>query len=62
MAIRGWSGGALVLGKLPVPERPTYLDFRRVGWFVGLGLTALCDSFLVHIGPSHKEGERKEKR
>ena len=23
---RGWSGGAMVLGKLPVPGRPTYLD------------------------------------
>ena len=22
----GWSGGAKVLGKLPVPGRPTYLD------------------------------------
>ena len=22
---RGWSGGAMVLGKLPVPERPTFL-------------------------------------
>ena len=26
---RGWSGGAKVLGKLPVPGRPTYLDFNR---------------------------------
>ena len=23
---RGWSGGAMVLGELPVPGRPTYLD------------------------------------
>ena len=22
---RGWSGGAMVLGKLPVPKRPTIL-------------------------------------
>ena len=22
----GWSGGAMVLAKLPVPVRPTYLD------------------------------------
>ena len=27
---RGWSGGAKVLGKLPVPGRPTNLDYRRV--------------------------------
>ena len=26
---RGWSGGAKVLGKLPVPGRPTYLDYSR---------------------------------
>ena len=25
----GWSGGAKVLGKLPVPGRPTYLDYSR---------------------------------
>ena len=24
--IQGWSGGAMVLGKLPVPGRPTNLD------------------------------------
>ena len=23
---RGWSGGAMGLGKLPVPGRPTHLD------------------------------------
>ena len=33
---RGWSGGAMVLGKLPVPGRPTNLDQR------GQGLTALA--------------------
>ena len=33
---RGWSGGAMVLGKLPVPGRPTI-------WItVGQGLTALA--------------------
>ena len=25
----GWSGGAMVLGKLPVPKRPTNLDHNR---------------------------------
>ena len=40
----GWSGGAKVLGNLPVPGRPTYLDYSRAraycacsrcgwGWF-----------------------------
>ena len=32
-----------------------------VGWFVVLGLTALCDSISVYIGPSPRERE-KEKR
>ena len=32
---RGWSGGAMVLGKLPVPGRPTLL------MIVGQGPTAL---------------------
>ena len=27
--LRGWSGGAMVLGKLPVPGRPTSLDKSR---------------------------------
>ena len=27
--IRGWSGGAMVLGKLPVPGRPTNFDYSR---------------------------------
>ena len=25
----GWLGGAKVLGKLPVPGRPTHLDYSR---------------------------------
>ena len=33
---RGWSGGAMVLGKLPVPGRPTDLEHSREG------LTALA--------------------
>ena len=28
-ALWEWSGGAMVLGKLPVPGRPTYLDKSR---------------------------------
>ena len=30
-AVRGWSGGAMVLGKLSVPRRPTNLDNSRQG-------------------------------
>ena len=29
MYLRGWSGDAMVLGKLPVPRRPTNLDYSR---------------------------------
>ena len=29
----GWSGGAMVLGKLPVPGRPITLDYSRVRAF-----------------------------
>ena len=36
LSIRGWSGGAMVLGKLPVPGRPTILIT------VGQGPTALA--------------------
>ena len=32
-----------------------------VGWLVVLGLTALCDSISVYIGPSPRDRE-KEKR
>ena len=27
--MEGWSGGAKVLGELPVPGRPTHLDYSR---------------------------------
>ena len=40
---RGWSGDAMVLGKLPVPGSPTYLDYSRARAYCacsrcGLGL------------------------
>ena len=36
MSVRGWSGGAKVLGKLPVPGRPT------IWMIVGQGPTVLA--------------------
>ena len=41
--VRGWSGGAMVLGKLSVPRRPTNLDNSRAKAYCvcsrcGLGL------------------------
>ena len=38
LKILGWSGGAMVLGKLPVPGRPTV--FWVVGWCDGAGQTS----------------------
>ena len=29
LTTQGWSGGAMVLGKLPVPGRPTYFGYSR---------------------------------
>ena len=59
---RGWSGGAMVLAKLPVPGRPTYLDKSRAraycagsrcgwGWFGHFFscLSLLC-SFSLSLG------------
>ena len=42
---RGWSGGAMVLGKLPVPWRPAYLYKSRARAYirVGQGPTALAE-------------------
>ena len=50
IAYRGWSGGAMVLGKLPVPGRPT------VWMIVGQGPTALvvgADGGCLDIFTSH---------
>ena len=33
----GWSGGAKVLGKLPVPGRPTNLDYSRARAYCACG-------------------------
>ena len=33
---RGWSGGAMVLGKLPEPGRPTNLDWSRARAYCAL--------------------------
>ena len=33
-----------------------------VSWLVVFGLTVLLDSISVYIGPSLREGERKERR
>ena len=35
---RGWSGGAVVLGELPVPGRPTSLENSRAMAYCACGL------------------------
>ena len=35
--VRGWSGGAMVLGKLSVPSRPTNLDNSRAKAYCACG-------------------------
>ena len=59
---RGWSGGAKVLGKLPVPGRPTnlaysrartYCAFSRCGWGcldIFFSYLSLLFSFSLSLG------------
>ena len=59
LELRGWSGGAKVLGKLPVPGRPTNLDYSRAraycacnrcGW--GVVWTFFLSSITSFLSPS----------
>ena len=61
---RGWSGGAMVLGKLPVPGRPTNMDYSRAraycacsgcGWGL-FGHLYSPLSFLVSFSPILGDG------
>ena len=65
--VRGWSGGAMVLGKLSVPRRPTNLDnsrARAIALAVGAGggcLDILSPSlsssiFFSFLSPSFGDG------
>ena len=60
----GWSGGAMVLGKLPVPERPTIwmiVGQGPIALAVGAGgvvLTFLLSSILSPFSPSLWETTR----
>ena len=71
---RGWSGGAMVLGKLPVPGRPTIwirVEQGPIALAVGAGGSCLVGCFGLN-GPlrqyfslcravSQREGDRGEK-
>ena len=60
----GWSGGAMVLGKLPVPGRPTILITVGQGPIAltvgagGGGWTFLLSSILSLLSPSLREAAR----
>ena len=58
---QGWSGGAMVLGKLPVPGRPTNLDYSRArdycacsrcGWRLFGHFFSLIYHFISFLPPS----------
>ena len=44
----GGSGGAMVLGKLPVPGRPTYLDYSRARAYCACRGCGLFGHFFSH--------------
>ena len=68
-----WSGGAMVLGKLPVPGRPTNwmivgqgpitLSIGAIGWLVGcFGFNGpLSQYFSLYRAVSQRAGEGEEK-
>ena len=62
--IKGWSGGAMVLGKLPMPGRPTILITVGQGPIAlaegagGGGLDFLLSSILSLLSPSLWETAR----
>ena len=47
--IRGWSGGAKVLGKLSVPGRPTSLDYSRARAYYACSRCGLFGHFSSHL-------------
>ena len=62
----GWSVGAKVWGKPPVPGRPTTLDYSRsrvwFGWFGCFGFNGpLRQYFSLYRAVSQREGERRER-
>ena len=49
-----WKG--IVANSSVVPQRPS----KVTDWFVVLGLTALCDIFIVYIGPFPRKREKEK--
>ena len=44
-----WSGGAMVLGKLQVPGRPTYLDYSKARAYCACSRCGLFGHFYSHL-------------
>ena len=60
---RGWSGSAMVLGKLPVPERPTIwiiVGQGPIALAVGAGEGGLDIFTLLYLFPSFFSGRRPD--
>ena len=62
---RGWSGGVIVLGKLPVPGRPTNLDYSRARAYCaysrcGWGLFGPFFSHLSFLSSFFLSGRRSD--
>ena len=51
LIIWGWSGGVMVLGKLPVPGRPTNLDYSRARAYCACSRCrwGLLEPFFSHL-------------
>ena len=56
----GWSGGEMMMGKLPVPGRPTNFDYSRaraycagsrcgLGWFGHFFLSSIISLFFLPL-------------
>ena len=43
----GWSGGAMVLGKLPVPGRPAGLDYSRARAYCTCSMVGVVWTFFL---------------
>ena len=51
--LMGWSGGAMVLGKLPLPGRPAILDYSRARASVlAVGVVGVVWTFFLSSGIS----------
>ena len=51
---KGWAGGAKVLGKFPVPGRPTNLDYSRARAY---GVCSRCGWFFFSSPEPKSPGE-----